>query len=485
MTVRSVRSPSHVPGDPRPPAASSWLERRLIDIVMRFIRMSLLAGVGPLMLAVGLHAQESTAPGDGGWGDAVNGIRLRVTVPPVSTSRPAPTTIHLPLFEVQIGNERNSAIRVVTWCFVSGIEIDGVSYRQIRAGNLASTTDIAPRSESARFPTVFSEVNLVGTESGASPLLLTAGRHVVRVIATIQNPPITVKSNALAIDIPGVSASVERQTLINLVGTGKPELWTAWPILVAKYPDAALGAAQSAIRATDDPSLPGMLISWLGRIPGDDVTAFLRTRLARGNDFYSRASAGEALLRRGDRSMLGMAVATWRDLLPSLAGPPSMTERDAAGVLITILAQNGDSAMIDTLALTMRQTNVMVRIAAVRAFMPAGAGGWTADGDAISLNGVIDSLPTGRPGASIVRLLRAALDDREAQNNVTMSFGSDQLRNPRVCDVAAMVFAMRWPDRYQFHWGASTAQRDTEIEVIRRATFRSRGPVNSVRQRKT
>jgi hypothetical protein len=449
---------------------------------MRFVRISLLAAVGPLMLAVGLHAQESTAPGDGGWGDAVNGIRLRVTVPAVRTSEPAPTTIHLPLFEVQIENQRNSAIRIVNEGFVSGIEIDGVSYGQLRAGNFAQTTDIAPHSASARFLTGVGEVNR-RPAAAAGPLVLTEGRHVVRIIATIENPPITVKSNALAIDVPDVPASVERQALVDLVSTGKPELWTAWPILVAKYPDAALGAAQSAIRATDDPSLSGTLISWLGRIPGDDVTAFLRTRLARGNDFYSRASAVEALLRRGDRSMLGMAVATWRDLLPSLAGRPSMTERDPAGVLITILAQNGDPAMIDTLALTMRHTSVMVRIAAVRAFMPAKARGWTVDGRTIPLNGVIDSLPTGRAGASIVRLLRAALDDREAQHNATVSFGSEQLSDPRVCDFAATAFAMRWPDRFQFHWGASTAQRDREIEVIRRVTFRTRRPVELVRPR--
>lgn len=436
---------------------------------LRFVRMSHLAAVGPLMLAVALRAQGATAAGDGGWGDAVNGIRLRSTVPARSASQPAPTTIHLPRFEVQIRNERNSAIRIVNAFFVSGIEIDGVSYRPVMAGNAAPTTDIPPRSESARFPIVFGEADLSGTKSAAGPFLLTAGRHVVRLIVTIQNPAIAVKSNALAIDIPAVSASVERRALVDLVSTGKPELWKALPILVAKYPDAALGAIQSAIRTTDDPSLPGTLISWLGRIPGDDVTAFLRTRLAPGNDFYSRTSAADALLRRGDRSMLGVAVATWRDFLPSLARPLSTTERDAAGALITILAQNGDAATIDTLALTTRQTNVMVRVAVVRAFMPAVAGGLGTEGDAISLNGVIDSLPTGRAGASIVRLLRAALGDCEAQVNATIWFGSERLRSPRVCDMAAMVFAMRWPDRYQFHWRASTAQHDAEIGVIRRA----------------
>jgi hypothetical protein len=43
-------------------------------------------------------------------------------VPAVRTSEPAPTTIHLPLFEVQIENQRNSAIRIVNDGFVSGID---------------------------------------------------------------------------------------------------------------------------------------------------------------------------------------------------------------------------------------------------------------------------------------------------------------------------------------------------------------------------
>ncbi len=111
-------------------------------------------------------------------------------------------------------------------------------------------------------------------------------------------------------------------------------------------------------------------------------------------------------------------------------------------------------------------------MAVVSAFMPS-----SSSGDGVSMmagwsfvsHNVPDTLPTGAAGASIARLLRAALDD-PAPIGVTMTFGRDVLASPRVSDLAAMVFARRWPDKYQFHWQATAAQHDVEIDAIRRST---------------
>jgi hypothetical protein len=86
------------------------------------------------------------------------------------------------------------------------------------------------------------------------------------------------------------------------------------------------------------------------------------------------------------------------------------------------------------------------------------------------LNGGPAELPVGTAGRAIQRLLVAALDDNQTQTGVQGTYDDVSYQEPRVCDMAALVFAKRWPAKYTFHWSANITERDVQIATIRRLT---------------
>lgn len=108
-----------------------------------------------------------------------------------------------------------------------------------------------------------------------------------------------------------------------------------------------------------------------------------------------------------------------------------------------------------------------VRMAAVRVFLPESHRVATS-GRTIGLNGGPPDFPGGTAGDAIQRLLLAALDDTQTQTGVQGTFDDVPYQEPRVCDMAALVFAKRWPGKYTFQWSASITARDVQVATIRR-----------------
>jgi hypothetical protein len=77
------------------------------------------------------------------------------------------------------------------------------------------------------------------------------------------------------------------------------------------------------------------------------------------------------------------------------------------------------------------------------------------------------TLPGGPAGAAIEHLLRAALDDQGQRVGLKGTYDDVSYAGPRVCDMAAFVFARRWPQQFRFTWPAGLAERDAQIAVIR------------------
>ncbi len=102
---------------------------------MKQLRHGLTVGGSILVLAIRLQAQSSTSAAAAAWGDAVNGVRLRLALAPARPDEPAPTMIRLPQLEVQVRNDRDTTIRVATELVISGIEIDDVPYGVFQVGN--------------------------------------------------------------------------------------------------------------------------------------------------------------------------------------------------------------------------------------------------------------------------------------------------------------------------------------------------------------
>ena len=439
----------------------------------------IVAAVIPLQAA-------SPAPVEAGqqepWGQAVQGVQLRVSVAAVAPATSL-QTVELPPLAVEI---RNLSDRVVSYnvmdLLTAGVEIDGVEYRNFIAGSCCPRSQsIAPGTTTAPFRLTYPN----GLHTSTGSLFISPGRHAVRLKAAIGRqwirdgtepapPVVDVISNLLIVDVPAVAAAVERQALLEAAvrsgNAGRP-----FVTLVEKYPDAALGAVQQMLAKAARASDRANLIAWLYGVPGEEVMAFFRTQLGPQTDFASRSSAAWNLFRRGDPQGLVAAVAAWRELQISGLSAQSLPDRSApigddnirwaAGGLITTLANSGDVQALNALARDLREMPLEVRMSVVGVFLRPDTGHIN-----VMLNGGPATLPGGDAGLEIQRLLIASLDDTEVIKDKRGTINDITYVDPRVCDLAALVLATRWRERFSFRWDTDTAERDRQIDVIRRTS---------------
>ena len=466
---------------PRPHSAVSRARTGTVYVAALVLCLLWPAGIvdSPRLRAAG-------APQEGAWGEPVEGAQLRVSVS-TSPTDPARTPVSLPTFEVQV---RNLGSRALTFSPVgitlsSNIEIDGVWHSAPWAGSCCPAPQtVPPGTESTVFRVDFRSGPwaLDGTNRAFTPapgtysirLRSAAGRFGVAIGSTPRREIVLI-SNAIAIHIPDVSPAVEREALVDeVVRTGSAG--EALRRLVEKYPDAALRAIQAA-RPNADVSSRGILVSWLSKVQNDEVTAFLRAQLGSGVDYPSRSAAAWILLQRGDPAAIPAAVAAWQELQAARFAPPP--DRNTAPIfwnaglhfaisgLITTLAGSGDAQAVDALAFDLLQAPLDVRLAAVGVFLGPDTGHID-----IYLNGGPRTLPDGDAGRAIERMLLAALDDSEQRTSKTGTINGVTWSDPRVCDMAALVLATRWPEKYRFPWSRDLSERDVHIAAIRRAAGR-------------
>jgi hypothetical protein len=414
------------------------------------------------------------------WGEPVQGVQLRVSLAAApDTPR---DTVELPPLAAEI---RNLGDRTVPYnvmdLLTAAVEIDGVEYRNIIAGSCCPRSQaLTPGATTVPFTLTYPN----GLHTSTGSLFISPGRHTVRVKAAIGRqwvrdgtgppPVIDVISNLLIVDVPAVDPAVERRALLEAAvrsgNAGRP-----FATLVEKYPDAALGAVQQMLEKIPRASSErANLIAWLYRVPGEEVMAFFRTQLGPETDFASRSSAAWNLFRRGDPRGLAAAVAAWRELQTSGLSAQSLPDRSApirgdntrwaAGGLITTLANSGDVQALNALARDLRQMPLEVRMSVVGVFLQPDTGHIN-----VMLNGGPATLPDGDAGIAIERLLIASLDDTEVIKDKRGTVNGIMYVDPRVCDLAALALATRWPERFSFRWEAETAARDRQIDAIRRA----------------
>jgi hypothetical protein len=259
----------------------------------------------------------------------------------------------------------------------------------------------------------------------------------------------------------------EKQVLIDATAPGgEPGLAPARK-LVEKYPDAALKTIAAAVRATHEDGLRSEYIDAVGGLPGDATIAFLKSKLGPANGLYTQVAAAKALKVRGEPDAVPAMIEAWHAVLPRLPA----NESDAygqVGALITFLAASGSTAAIDALREEMPKTPVDVRLAVVQVFLPFG--NYSESGAGVSVNtdeADLPRIPGGKAGAAVESLLVSALDDKGRRVGMQGTYNDASYKDPRVCDMAALVLSKRWPDKYQFHWAANAADCDTQIAKLR------------------
>jgi hypothetical protein len=319
--------------------------------------------------------------------------------------------------------------------------------------------------------------------SPARRLEITPGRHTVRVrsvasshfdVRTGSRAGLILVSNPVTIDVPALSPAAEREALVRQTSAGGGAGLVAARTLVEKYPDAALEAVAASIAATPDAVSRSEYVRVAGTLGGDAPVPFLQSQLLPDAGLLSQVAAADALVARGRSDWQPALLGAWRRVRPGV--PPTFPDQQGAGALIAFLARSGSAEAIDALA-DDAGAPVDVRLAVVRAFLPPRARPLTESSKGPNLGTMITSglaaLPDGPAGAAIGRLLDRALDDRAERPGLTATFeGGLAYVDPRVCDMAAFVFATRWPAQYRFTWPTAIAARDAEIDAIRKARGR-------------
>lgn len=280
-------------------------------------------------------------------------------------------------------------------------------------------------------------------------------------------------SNLVTIEIPNLSSTDERQILIKQASAGGIAGLAAARRLIETFPDAALDAIKAGALATSDVNVRSTYIEVAATIPGDASLAFLKSHLAPGTPLALQITAAGILQARNQPDWEPVLIDAWRNMHTRIPATPET--QNTVPQLIQFLAKSGSVLGIDALARSF-QASVDTRVAIVQAFMPPEQSGGSAsarDGRSpnlvMAVRGEMTRLPDGPAGAAIERLLTTALDDTETRAGYSRKVDELSYKDPRVCDIAAMVFAFRWPDQFQFRWSEDVAQRDVQIDAIRKA----------------
>jgi hypothetical protein len=436
-------------------------------------------GVTPAgsVLAVSLAAGQT--PSAVAWGEAVDGVQMRIAVAP---NAPPPLPGDLPVFEVQLRNQGSDAITVEPEAMIFGdMEVDGVWYRQIRAGSCcAKSEQLAPGSTSA-IRQIRVDNPLFTTDTPAAEANIGPGRHTVRV-RTFAGPRFSIRketvgrlsliSNAIVVDIPSLSSAEERRVLVERTAAGDAEGLRAAGRLVAAFPDAAVPAFIRAVDATSDEGRRAAYISLADALPGDLPIAFLMSQMAPDVSLLSQVSAAESLLTRGRLDWVPPLIDVWRRVQQRDPQASSFHDVDATTQLIALFVRSSDVAAIDALA-DAADAPIDVRLAIVYTLLPpdnrSGVHG-QANGASLAIQARnIATLPGDAAGRAVERLLVHALDDTAARVGLSITYDGTSYADPRICDMAAFVMATRWPDRYHFTWLTNVRERNAQIAAIRAA----------------
>jgi hypothetical protein len=175
------------------------------------------------------NAGAQVAPGADRWGEPEEGVQLRLAL---ATTGPPTLPGELPALEVRIRNRGPTAVTVSPEALIyADVEIDDVWYKQTFAiMGISAPVVIAPgrRSDVVRTYQNVSMMFAPSTTAPARELELRPGPHRVRLrnltdsfdVHTADGKVLALVSNRIAIDIPELSPTAEREALVGQASAG-------------------------------------------------------------------------------------------------------------------------------------------------------------------------------------------------------------------------------------------------------------------------
>jgi hypothetical protein len=198
----------------------------------------------------------------------------------------------------------------------------------------------------------------------------------------------------------------------------RDSLWQA-DILVRRSPRAVVDALGVGLPKCIDVCERRDLVILLGGIEGDAPLPLLLAEAAASPSLPAQVAAAKALLKRGRREGVAHLLKAWR----------TATSVYGTDDLMGFLVDCGDPAALQALGASIPSIGVAWRVQILLAIHDAAERGGTGGSH-------------GREWRmEAERILAAALQDRDIKAGYWGSFGWASLRDPRVCDVAALVLA--------------------------------------------
>ncbi len=270
-----------------------------------------------------------------------------------------------------------------------------------------------------------------------------------------------------------VSGKGEKEMLVEATRTGGFDAVSAANELVQKYPDAALGAIEQAVHNAPEEWLRSQYIDAAAELPGDLPVEFLKQQLESRNGRDSQIAAAKGLQARGKAEAVTGMIVVWQTLqqriaqgemdtgrwqgrfIPGLPGGPPEEDMDIpyqVDEVATLLANSDTTSAIEALRKSLPKLPANARLDVVSKFVLQNPNAPVARQPAV-----------GPIATAIERLLTEELVDTGGGKGLNAFCGREVYNDARVCDIAALALAQRWPGKYQFKWTESEAGREKQV----------------------
>ena len=232
----------------------------------------------------------------------------------------------------------------------------------------------------------------------------------------------------------GVQAKGEKQMLMQAIAAAGRDAPAQAELLSRKYPDVATTTLIRGARATTNSWVRAALVEQIANLSEAPGLEFLRVEVLRGPTLQSRVAAAYGLRWHKETVAVSAMMREWEGLRAK-----GHENEGGWDQVVQFLASCDSVEAISALGKNLRQRRPDVKLEVIDAL--GKTNGWFFSRHQTD----VASMPTLE---AIEKTLVAALEDTEERNGMSGTQYGQSFSDPRICDMAGCVLALRWPARY-------------------------------------